>query len=117
MLEIGYWNPSSNTNSINDIRNIKHTTDSSSPLNSINNTQQKSFKSASYTPISKEKSLKPNHNQSATSNNNTSNASGNNSINGNNNEYAIFMKKKMSGKRKEAPLSKLCNFLFLYNYQ
>jgi len=114
LLEIGYWNPSSNnTNSINDIRNFKHNNESSSTVNTLpnNNSLQKSIKTATYTPINKEKSLKPINPSSPNINNNTGaggiSNSNNNSINGNSSEYSMFMKKKMTGKRKEAPLSKL----------
>jgi len=117
LLEIGYWNPSSNnTNSINDIRNFKHNNESSSTVNTLpnNNSLQKSIKTATYTPINKEKSLKPINPSSPNINNNTGaggiSNSNNNSINGNSSEYSMFMKKKMTGKRKEAPLSKLCKY-------
>jgi len=110
LLEIGYWNPSNtnNTNSINDIRNLKPTGEPLSAINTLpnSNSLQKSLKTTTYTPINKEKSLKPIN--SLTGGNNVSGGNSNsNSINGNNSEYAIFMKKKMNGKRKEAPLSKL----------
>jgi len=101
LLEIGYLNPSNNSNSLSDIKNLKHSSDSSTSLNSLAGTNSiKPGKSGPYTPVNKDKALKQ-------GNGNSPNGSTNNSVNGNNSEYAMFMKKKMNQKRKEAPLSKL----------
>ncbi|KAG4104009.1 WD40-repeat-containing domain protein [Neocallimastix lanati (nom. inval.)] len=110
LLEVGYWNPSSNnTSNMNDTRSFKHSNDSSSTVNSLNNVNiQKSIKTTVYTPINKDKSIKQSGANSLQNNNGNQGSvnKNNNSINGNS-EYSIFMKKKMNGKRKEAPLSKL----------
>ncbi|ORX53461.1 WD40 repeat-like protein [Piromyces finnis] len=114
-MKIGYWNPSSNnSSSLNDLKNLKHNSESLSGINNIsnnNNSLQKSIKTATYTTMNKEKNLKPVNSSS----NNINNASNNNNnMNGNNNEYNLIVKKKMNGKRKEAPLSKLCNYYFIH---
>jgi len=103
---------------MNDTRSFKHSNDSSSTVNSLNNVNiQKSIKTTVYTPINKDKSIKQSGANSLQNNNGNQGSvnKNNNSINGNS-EYSIFMKKKMNGKRKEAPLSKLCNFFFLIFY-
>jgi len=109
LLEIGYWNSTGGPNNIGDIRNFKHNNDSTTGLNSLagSNTLQKSLKTTQYTPINKEKNLKPiglNQNNNGNVNNGNSPSNNNGSINGSNNPY---LKRKMNPKRKEAPLSKL----------
>ncbi|ORY76836.1 WD40 repeat-like protein [Neocallimastix californiae] len=99
---IGYWNPSPNsTNSLNDIRNYKRSNDSSSTLNSLNNSGlQKSIKATVYTPINKDKNFKSgvaNSINNNINNNDQGNTNNNTNINGNS-DHGIFIKKKAQKK-------------------
>jgi len=99
---------------MNDTRSFKHSNDSSSTVNSLNNVNiQKSIKTTVYTPINKDKSIKQSGANSLQNNNGNQGSvnKNNNSINGNS-EYSIFMKKKMNGKERKHHFQNYVIFFF-----